>query len=128
MPSGPLLHDLVVPLVYVIPRSLVAVLTERQGIDVVGDADRLLHVLVDDEDGVALLLQAGDLLVDFVDELRHEPDGGLVEQQGLRTGHGQPGNLQHRSEEHTSALQSLMRISYAVFCLKKKKITTKQTS
>src|SRR3546814_5809227 len=31
-----------------------------------------------------------------------------------------------RSEEHTSALQSLMRISYAVFCLKKK--TTHTTS
>src|SRR3546814_988468 len=32
-----------------------------------------------------------------------------------------------RSEEHTSELQSLMRISYAVFCLKKKKIKhTKQ--
>src|SRR3546814_9512708 len=29
-----------------------------------------------------------------------------------------------RSEEHTSELQSLMRISYAVFCLKKKKNTT----
>src|SRR3546814_10330247 len=29
-----------------------------------------------------------------------------------------------RSEEHTSELQSLMRISYAVFCLKKTKITT----
>src|SRR3546814_10160875 len=29
--------------------------------------------------------------------------------------------LQTRSEEHTSELQSLMRISYAVFCLKKKK-------
>src|SRR3546814_3998382 len=29
--------------------------------------------------------------------------------------------LVHRSEEHTSELQSLMRISYAVFCLKKKK-------
>src|SRR3546814_13145661 len=28
---------------------------------------------------------------------------------------------QHRSEEHTSELQSLMRISYAVFCLKKQK-------
>src|SRR3546814_4723465 len=28
-----------------------------------------------------------------------------------------------RSEEHTSELQSLMRISYAVFCLKKKKLT-----
>src|SRR3546814_5788053 len=30
-----------------------------------------------------------------------------------------------RSEEHTSELQSLMRISYAVFCLKKKKNTKK---
>src|SRR3546814_7345155 len=32
-----------------------------------------------------------------------------------------------RSEEHTSELQSLMRISYAVFCLKKKKKTKKKT-
>src|SRR3546814_9936362 len=31
-----------------------------------------------------------------------------------------------RSEEHTSELQSLMRISYAVFCLKKKNITNKK--
>src|SRR3546814_8153632 len=31
------------------------------------------------------------------------------------------GAVRHRSEEHTSELQSLMRISYAVFCLKKKK-------
>src|SRR3546814_6177435 len=31
-----------------------------------------------------------------------------------------------RSEEHTSELQSLMRISYAVFCLKKKKNTNKK--
>src|SRR3546814_4809378 len=31
-----------------------------------------------------------------------------------------------RSEEHTSELQSLMRISYAVFCLKKKKYNTTQ--
>src|SRR3546814_8618449 len=29
--------------------------------------------------------------------------------------------MENRSEEHTSELQSLMRISYAVFCLKKKK-------
>src|SRR3546814_5750355 len=34
-------------------------------------------------------------------------------------------DAQRRSEEHTSELQSLMRISYAVFCLKKKKITKK---
>src|SRR3546814_1445450 len=33
------------------------------------------------------------------------------------------GALAHRSEEHTSELQSLMRISYDVFCLKQKKIT-----
>src|SRR3546814_4441528 len=33
-----------------------------------------------------------------------------------------------RSEEHTSELQSLMRISYAVFCLKKKKARTKPTT
>src|SRR3546814_7189870 len=33
--------------------------------------------------------------------------------------------LEARSEEHTSELQSLMRISYAVFCLKKKKQNTR---
>src|SRR3546814_6570480 len=33
-----------------------------------------------------------------------------------------------RSEEHTSELQSLMRISYAVFCLKKKKENTHNTA
>src|SRR3546814_4417276 len=33
-----------------------------------------------------------------------------------------------RSEEHTSELQSLMRISYAVFCLKKKNNTTKNNA
>src|SRR3546814_5444710 len=36
-----------------------------------------------------------------------------------------PGTLERRSEEHTSELQSLMRTSYAVFCLKKKKNNTK---
>src|SRR3546814_8150255 len=41
----------------------------------------------------------------------------------IKFGHARqpPGNC--RSEEHTSELQSLMRISYAVFCLKKKKKT-----
>src|SRR3546814_8650462 len=33
-----------------------------------------------------------------------------------------------RSEEHTSELQSLMRISYAVFCLKKKKIKQRKST
>src|SRR3546814_1060400 len=38
--------------------------------------------------------------------------------------HGPRHDAPHRSEEHTSELQSLMRISYAVFCLKKKKNLT----
>src|SRR3546814_3198520 len=47
-------------------------------------------------------------------------------QQGL--GRAAQGTLQEaRSEEHTSELQSLMRISYAVFCLKKQKTTTLHT-
>src|SRR3546814_1671632 len=42
---------------------------------------------------------------------------------------GEEGNKRSadRSEEHTSELQSLMRISYAVFCLKKKNKSKKQT-
>src|SRR3546814_4106111 len=38
----------------------------------------------------------------------------------LRDGHVMIAAIPSRSEEHTSELQSLMRISYAVFCLKKK--------
>src|SRR3546814_8231639 len=46
---------------------------------------------------------------------------GIFEEAGLPQG---VFNLVNRSEEHTSELQSLMRISYAVFCLKKKKTPT----
>src|SRR3546814_4087103 len=47
---------------------------------------------------------------------------------GLRLRPGGPGLLPAgRSEEHTSELQSLMRISYAVFCLKKTKIYIRNT-
>src|SRR3546814_4210801 len=52
------------------------------------------------------------LLVDVNQILPDDTPGGLGAQQ------------QVRSEEHTSELQSLMRISYAVFCLKKKKTPT----
>src|SRR3546814_3980783 len=44
----------------------------------------------------------------------------LYEQQVYIVLGGVVGHLLARSEEHTSELQSLMRISYAVFCLKKK--------
>src|SRR3546814_1890156 len=58
------------------------------------------------------------------------PRGRPVSLQRLRTRtadelRGSLSSASQRSEEHTSELQSLMRISYAVFCLKKKKTTTK---
>src|SRR3546814_4802684 len=71
----------------------------------------------------------------------HAPRRDLIDRETVmdedhfvaRPGKGAGGEVQHlvrtvavddprrRSEEHTSELQSLMRISYAVFCLKKKK-------
>src|SRR3546814_2398709 len=59
-----------------------------------------------------------DRLVDR--ELRQRQELRMVVCQRLGQGGALVANLQ-RSEEHTSELQSLMRISYAVFCLKKKK-------
>src|SRR3546814_7779160 len=66
--------------------------------------------------------------------LRQRVVGGIVavapaveDQQDDRFRAGGAGSFRHdggtRSEEHTSELQSLMRISYAVFCLKKKSHT-----
>src|SRR3546814_8947800 len=49
-----------------------------------------------------------------------EPFRGLAVRRRSGTCHS-PQEASRRSEEHTSELQSLMRISYAVFCLKKKK-------
>src|SRR3546814_2971707 len=59
------------------------------------------------------------------------PDGDAAMSANAQAGHDAAhadGHHDHeRSEEHTSELQSLMRISYAVFCLnKKKRKTTKQ--
>src|SRR3546814_6502025 len=64
----------------------------------------------------------GDQFLDLVEEPR------IDERQSEHVLHRHPGaecigQVEHslrRSEEHTSELQSLMRISYAVFCLKKK--------
>src|SRR3546814_7676146 len=66
---------------------------------------------------------AGDFRGNLLSGGRYLSDFHLVE------GIGTLGWAGPRSEEHTSELQSLMRISYAVFCLKKKKRNknTKQT-
>src|SRR3546814_6811003 len=55
-----------------------------------------------------------------VERLVGAPDQRLRGFRRLARG-GDPDRDGDRSEEHTSELQSLMRISYAVFCLKKKK-------
>src|SRR3546814_10521552 len=52
----------------------------------------------------------------------HRLDLGIDRRRGVLAGE------QQRSEEHTSELQSLMRISYAVFCLKKKKISKESSN
>src|SRR3546814_1714052 len=72
-----------------------------------------------DQDGVAAVGIGG------IDRVGQHPDGVL----SAVGGGGVDGVVlaiagiaaEYRSEEHTSELQSLMRISYAVFCLKKKK-------
>src|SRR3546814_4915378 len=50
---------------------------------------------------------------------------GLRIEEVLVQGRARTDGEEIRSEEHTSELQSLMRISYAVFCLKKKTTTTR---
>src|SRR3546814_1159162 len=54
-------------------------------------------------------------------KIRDNSYGGAI---GLNLGYADNGTfgIGFRSEEHTSELQSLMRISYAVFCLKKKRM------
>src|SRR3546814_4494469 len=94
---------------------------ERQELreDLVGDARAhegvLMAVAVEDQQLVAVarrqLLQAVEA-----------EDVGVGEDAVVTPGHEQ----HRRSEEHTSELQSLMRISYAVFCLKKKKTKHKK--
>src|SRR3546814_1380557 len=63
----------------------------------------------------------GEILVEQQELLALVEDHRLPSARRGRVGIG-------RSEEHTSELQSLMRISYAVFCLKKKKIIPTSTT
>src|SRR3546814_8110750 len=67
-------------------------------------------------DGDALLLAARDL-----GRIAVAQGGNAEQRQNLSDPRLARRTIPARSEEHTSELQSLMRISYAVFCLKKKK-------
>src|SRR3546814_5505298 len=82
-----------------------------------------LHVAADKLDdyreGAAVL--AGHLMLRRVELHAIALGGAAVGNVRLHRGLPQRLRRDARSEEHTSELQSLMRISYAVFCLKKKK-------
>src|SRR3546814_7365883 len=83
---------------------------------------RLVDAALDDR-YLALLVQILDAAV--LQALAHRPLDQCLgpAQEPLAIGQALASRLEAavRSEEHTSELQSLMRISYAVFCLKKKK-------
>src|SRR3546814_2411028 len=91
-----------------------------------------VHRLQRGDEAAALLVDArralGDLRGVFLDAAdgladgaHHLADGLRAAAHGFRAAGGLVALGDERSEEHTSELQSLMRISYAVFCLKKKK-------
>src|SRR3546814_2905361 len=63
---------------------------------------------------------AGEGCEDIPGETEHREDKGTGETRRCCPEAAEDGERLLRSEEHTSELQSLMRISYAVFCLKKK--------
>src|SRR3546814_3304451 len=82
--------------------------------------DGVAHHLRDDRGAAAPGLD--DLLLALLVEDVHLLEKVVVDEGALLQAAGH-GFLPPRSEEHTSELQSLMRISYAVFCLKKQNTT-----
>src|SRR3546814_830240 len=77
------------------------------GLNIAALADRVLAVIDDVHDRTAGLRQRGD-------DAAHQAVAAAADAALLAI------DAEDRSEEHTSELQSLMRISYAVFCLNKK--------
>src|SRR3546814_20900717 len=72
----------------------------------------------DDDAGIGIEGREGDVIIVAV---AHDAGIGMIAgENGIEEG-------AVRSEEHTSELQSLMRISYAVFCLKTKNTTIRTT-
>src|SRR3546814_8962186 len=77
-------------------------------------ADRLYYLQVVESDKYALLADENRISMRLLSPRR----GRILDRWGTELA---TNRRNYRSEEHTSELQSLMRISYAVFCLKKKK-------
>src|SRR3546814_8094716 len=76
---------------------------------------------------VRLMSLSRELLADAVFDAWVRSTSAIVSTSPTRRARLSSTRLAKRSEEHTSELQSLMRISYAVFCLKKKLTTPRQT-
>src|SRR3546814_7617635 len=86
----------------------------NRNLAIVGGSDACIATHPSD---MAVAMRALDATVETVGS------DGQTRQYPIAEFHTLPGSTPHvRSEEHTSELQSLMRISYAVFCLKQKKI------
>src|SRR3546814_4710590 len=112
------------------------------GVEIACGFVRKQHVGIGDNsprDGDALLLAAGQfggcmippILQTYFFQRRHAgslPRGPVLPtiEEGKFDILKRAGPREQRSEEHTSELQSLMRISYAVFCLKKKQNTKQE--
>src|SRR3546814_6050991 len=82
----------------------------------IGRVDRIVHA------GVAVPVLPYAYAHSFEKFIRRDEGGELLDGHWLWRAFG--GLFPYRSEEHTSELQSLMRNSYAVFCLKKKRNTS----
>src|SRR3546814_7456597 len=100
--------------------------TEDEAVALANDTDYGLNASVwggdlDNAIRVGRRIQSGNVNINDILATAYASKGtpsGGVKQSGVGARHGDQGLL--RSEEHTSELQSLMRTSYAVFCLKKK--------
>src|SRR3546814_2253822 len=104
-----------------------AVLGQQHAAEV---ADRLARILLGRRRlGRMLAAVAGSQRQPEQDRVEQRTQGGghscLLEKTRIASASGTTTQPASRSEEHTSELQSLMRISYAVFCLKKKNQHTK---
>src|SRR3546814_9267859 len=85
----------------------------------IGDKADMRAAVAEPEQGIGIAdhrAARGKIVVEIIDDRREQQRAPLLLEEKV---------VGHRSEEHTSELQSLMRISYAVFCLKKKKHTKK---
>src|SRR3546814_3951132 len=95
-----------------------AVVGAMDAVDLDAAPDAAAHLRVEQDLGNARLVDEDAFLREST--LRRGPTPAAVGRAE------QAGRLRPRSEEHTSELQSLMRISYAVFCLKKKQTKPKR--